>query len=145
MEPVIEWEQKFSVGIEEIDEQHKKLFEIINDVFDGIAVGSDSSVLNHAFEQVIDYTKYHFATEERYLDQMHYPDAAEHKAQHQKLLEETLKLQEEFTEGAPSVSLELVDFLTEWLQKHILLHDKKYAPFIQDKIESEALPNTYAF
>jgi hemerythrin-like metal-binding protein len=129
MPGVFEWNDKFSVGIPEIDEQHKKLFEIISTVFDGIAERNDRELLKTAFDKILDYTKYHFATEEGYFVKFNYPDAVEHKQQHAKLIEETLALKEQYGEGSLGVNLELIDFLTHWLQRHILLHDKKYAPF----------------
>jgi hemerythrin len=67
MPGVFEWNDKFSVGIPEIDEQHKKLFEIISTVFDGIAERNDRELLKTAFDKILDYTKYHFATEEGYF------------------------------------------------------------------------------
>lgn len=129
MTDVFEWSDKFSVGIAEIDEQHKKLFEIIGTVFEGIAERNDRELLKTAFDKILDYTKYHFKTEESYFAKFQYPDAEAHKKQHAKLIEETLALKAEYGEGSLGVNLELIDFLTNWLQRHILLHDKKYAPF----------------
>ncbi len=136
MSDVISWDEKFSVGIPEIDEQHKKLFQIIENVFDGFTAGAEieKEMLKTAFDKVLDYTRFHFATEERYFDLYNYPDAKNHKARHAKLIEETVALRRQYTEGAPGVTFELLDFLTSWLQKHILLHDKHYAPFLKSKI-----------
>ncbi len=131
----IEWDEKFSVGIKEIDDQHKELFRIVNTVFAGIAGRDDRAMLKKAFDKVLEYTRYHFATEERYFDKFKYPDAAEHKKQHAKLIEETIALQKQHAEGAPGVGIELIEFLTSWLQRHILMHDQKYAPFLKPKIK----------
>ncbi|MCB9800041.1 MAG: hemerythrin family protein [Candidatus Omnitrophica bacterium] len=136
MSGIIEWDERFSVGIEEIDNQHKKLFAIIDSMFDGIAEQDNKEMLRVAFDKVLDYTRYHFATEESYFEKFNYPDAEEHKKQHAKLIEETLELQKEYCEGAPGMTLELIDFLTHWLQQHILLHDKKYAPFVNHPLKS---------
>ena len=134
MPGIIQWDERFSVGIKEIDDQHKQLFKIIDTVFDGFTGNGEdeNQLLKTAFDKVLDYTRYHFTTEERYFEKFHYPDAAEHKKQHALLLEETLNLKRQYTEGAPAVTFELIDFLTSWLQKHILLHDKKYAPYIKN-------------
>ncbi len=129
MSGIIEWDEKFSVGIQEIDNQHKKLFHIIDTVFEGVAERCDREMLERAFDEVLDYTRYHFSTEESYFEKYHYPDAEEHKKQHAKLIKETLELKREYMDGAPGVTLELIDFLTRWLQQHILHHDKKYVPF----------------
>ncbi|MBP9866109.1 MAG: hemerythrin family protein [Candidatus Omnitrophica bacterium] len=133
MPGIFEWDEKFSVGITEIDEQHKKLFQIISTVFDGIAERNDRELLKTAFDKILDYTKYHFETEERYFEEFKYPDAEAHKEQHAKLIKETLALKDQYAEGSLGVNLELIDFLTHWLQRHILLHDKKYAPFCAKK------------
>lgn len=137
MSDLIKWDEKFSVGIPEIDQQHQKLFQIIDAVFDGFTAGGEKEkkALAEAFDKVLDYTRYHFATEERYFEEFHYPDAEEHKKQHARLLRETLAMKKQYTEDPSStITFELVDFLTLWLQKHILLHDKKYAPFVRPKI-----------
>ena len=136
MSGIIEWDERFSVGIKEIDNQHKKLFKIISTVFDGLAGHENREMLKNAFDKVLDYTRYHFAAEEKYFKKFKYPDAEEHKKQHAKLLEETLALKSEYVEGAPGVTLELIDFLTRWLQHHILLHDKQYAPFLKRKMKT---------
>ena len=137
MSGIIEWDARFSVGIKEIDDQHKKLFSIINTVFDGIAEANDTEMLKRAFDRILEYTRFHFETEEGYFDKYRYPDAEEHKAQHRALLEQTLELKSQYTEGAPGVTLELIDFLTRWLQQHILLHDKHYAPFLQTQLKKK--------
>lgn len=135
MSGIFTWDERFSVGIEEIDDQHKKLFEIIDTVFEGVAEREDRKRLEEAFDKIIEYTRYHFATEERFFEIFHYPDAEEHKKRHAELLKQTLALKEEHCNGAPGISLELIDFLSQWLQKHILLHDKEYAPFLKEKLE----------
>lgn len=128
---LVEWDEKFSVGIREIDAQHKKLFRIINSVFEGITENRTHEVVKAALDDIIDYTRYHFSTEERLFEKYKYPDAEQHKKQHMDLLEQVTNLQSQFAEDAPGVSVELLDLLTRWLQEHILHHDQHYAPFLK--------------
>lgn len=127
----VEWDEKYSVGNEEIDRQHKKLFEIINGLFEGIKKREGKESLQKALQSLIEYTQDHFATEESYFEKTNYPDTERHKQIHKELVEKVGKIGKEIEKGTAGISIEFLDFLVSWLQNHILLTDKKFAPFLK--------------
>jgi hemerythrin len=129
MHKLVEWTKEFSVGVPEIDEQHKKLFEIINSFFDGLKSGHSQKSMVTAFDEVVSYTKYHFEAEERYMDESQYADRQNHKRVHKQLILRIEEFQKDFEHQKNGISLDFLQFLAQWLPDHILFHDKQYAPF----------------
>ncbi len=127
------WSDKYSVNIKEIDEQHKKLVDMLNELHDSMKAGKGKEVLGSIFTGLIQYVGTHFATEERLMSSNAYPEYAAHKAEHTKLTQKALELQKNFQEGVPVLTVELMNFLKDWLQTHILGTDKKYGPFLNSK------------
>jgi hemerythrin len=130
---LFEWSDKYSVNIKEIDEQHKKLIGIINDLHDAMSKGKSNDVLSHVLQDLIDYTRLHFAREERIMSMHGYTDYAAHKAVHEDLVRQVTKFDKEFREEKFGLSIQMMNFLKDWLSKHILETDKKYSPFLNSK------------
>ena len=130
---LFEWDQKYSVNVREIDQQHMKLFELINELHEAMRVGQGREVMSQTLQGLVDYTKYHFSTEERYMTLYGYPEYANHKSEHRVFVDKVLEFQREFESGSLLLSLEVMDFLKNWLSRHILVNDKKYAPLFNDK------------
>ncbi|HKL41226.1 MAG TPA: bacteriohemerythrin [Clostridia bacterium] len=130
---MIKWNEKFSVGYKVFDEQHIKLIEILNDVEFLI---KDKSIhndllydrLNVLFSELVDYTVYHFETEEKVFDQKSYPLAEEHKELHRIFVENVKEKLSGFKLGKDErkVALEIYNMLLDWLMNHIVGSDKKY-------------------
>lgn len=129
----IEWKDNFSVGIVSIDNHHRKLIDFINDLHDAIASDKTQETLGLIIENIISYTVHHFSYEEELFDKYGYEDTSAHKAKHKELIQDTLKLQEQFKSGKVEISIQILDFLTDWLNKHILETDKQYTPFLKSK------------
>jgi hemerythrin-like metal-binding protein len=130
--PFMTWNDKLSVGIAVIDEDHKKLVAMINELYDGIREGHGREALGGIFDRLIDYTRYHFAREEKLFDETAYSGAKKHKKEHGDLIRVVLKAREEFQSSqviAPS--LEMMGVLKDWLFDHILGSDQKYAPYLK--------------
>jgi hemerythrin len=130
---LINWDDSFSVNVVEIDGQHQKLVGMINDLHDAMKQGRGKDVLDKIINGLIDYTGYHFRTEEKYFDQFGYPDANSHKEEHMDFTKNVSDFKEGFTAGKIGLSMEVMDFLTNWLQNHIKIVDKKYGPFFNEK------------
>ena len=128
----ITWTDEISVN-DEIDAQHKKLFDIVNELHASVTVGAERSTLANIFNELIDYTIYHFQTEERYFVDLAYPDAQAHKKEHDDLTEQVVKLQSQFAEGDLVISFELLDFLYDWLMKHTSDSDIKFRRFLEGR------------
>ncbi|OCC14532.1 Methyl-accepting chemotaxis protein [Dissulfuribacter thermophilus] len=129
----IEWGPKFSVDIKEIDDQHKKLVSMVNTLHRAFKEGTDHEVIASILSGLIDYTVYHFGTEEKYFDEFGYPEAELHKKVHNDLTRKVLAFKEKFDEGKATVSIELLKFLKDWLTNHICITDKKYVPYLKEK------------
>lgn len=127
------WEDRFSVGIAEIDMQHQKLVQMLNELYDAMKAGKGNDVLGKVLNGMIQYTASHFATEERYMKLHGYPDFAVHKKEHDSLTQQVLELQEQFKAGQPVLSMKVGTFLKGWLVNHISGTDMGYSPFLRAK------------
>ena len=83
--PLMEWNDKLSVGVAQFDNEHKKLVAMVNELFDAVQGGHGKEALGKILDGLIAYTKTHFANEERYFQQHGYADYAQHKAEHDAL------------------------------------------------------------
>lgn len=126
MKPLVEWSEDLSVGIEEIDEQHKILVDLINRMHQAIHQRRGSEVVGSILEELGSYTKLHFTVEESLMRILNYPDYEAHKVQHDKLIEHMRELQEKVVSGRAAIGFELMHFLKVWLTKHILEDDRAY-------------------
>ncbi len=120
------WEDKYSVGVEEIDNQHKHLFEIVNEIFDGMGKGMTEEKLLKIISALVEYKKGHFETEEKYFVKFNYENTGEHVKQHHYFdsrIEEIIKKHQGDVDG---LAFELVDFIEDWLIVHLMEADQKY-------------------
>lgn len=127
------WNDTFSVNIKQIDEQHKKLVNILNNLHDAMKSGKGSQVLSNVFAELIRYAGEHFTTEEKLMTAYNYPEYSSHKLIHNGLTQKVVEFQKNFQQGQKALSMEVMDFLKNWLQNHILGTDKKYGPFLNSK------------
>ena len=128
---LLDWKNEYSVDIQSIDKQHQKLFGMINELHDAMKSGAGAKVVPVILNDLISYTGSHFAEEERSMRQAGYPDYVSHKAEHDKLTSEVVKLVKNMESGGIVLSVEVLSFLQEWLQGHILTIDKKYSPHMR--------------
>lgn len=135
--PFLIWKPEYSVNIERIDAQHKHLVSLLKRLHEAIAEDSKYRVKHDAvgdiLGELIDYTKYHFSTEESLLRAYQYPHYENHRKQHNDLKEQVYQLQEDFILGSATVSYEMLTFLNEWVENHILGSDKQFSDFLNAK------------
>ncbi len=125
------WDDSFSVNVREIDLQHQKLMGMINDFYDH--VGKDSGkALRTLLDSLVEYTNYHFTTEEKYFDKFAYPDTANHKEMHRQFTEKVLDVRNRINQGKLVVSFEITTLLKDWLAHHIKVIDKAYSKYFND-------------
>ncbi len=130
-EPLFVWSETYSVGVTEVDRQHKILIQLINDLHQGIADNNGEHAIKKSLEALVQYTVSHFAFEEEMFDHTNYPDVVAHKAKHEKLLGQVTGFVRRVESGADeTVYNELLSFLTDWLVNHIQGSDKQYAPHL---------------
>jgi hemerythrin len=125
------WTNEMGVGVVALDDDHKKLIGIINQLHFEMEEGHDKKVLGAVLDQLVDYSKSHFAREESLLFQADYPDAPGHKMEHERFIREITALRERFSNAPPAtLDAELMGFLRNWLDTHVEGADKKYGPFL---------------
>jgi methyl-accepting chemotaxis protein len=130
---LMDWNDSFTVDIQEIDNQHKRLIDLINQVYKGMMMQEGKEVLGKALESLVDYTKTHFGYEERMFKQHGYPDTQSHIAKHEKLVGQVMDFYNKFQSGEADVDNELLKFLKDWLVSHIMGTDKEYSAFFNSK------------
>ena len=118
-----------SVYIEEIDEQHKKLIEHLNNLFSAMIDGKAQKIINDTVDELIDYADYHFKTEEKYFEVHNYPVAQQHIIQQSFFKDEILQFKKAILDGKSTVPMDVFNFLKDWLTEHIMQSDKKYAKY----------------
>ncbi|MDR2032058.1 MAG: bacteriohemerythrin [Azoarcus sp.] len=125
----LQWSDKYSVGIPEIDEQHKALFDLIDKIHGAILEHKGTAACVEVLDELVDYTRVHFALEQSLMHMGEYPDYEAHCVLHRELVAEVESMQGKIHSGSAAISFELLHFLRNWLAKHILGEDKKYAEF----------------
>jgi hemerythrin-like metal-binding protein len=131
--PQMQWTDELSVNIQTIDDQHKKLIGLINNLYTAMKVGQGKSVLDQVLTEMTDYAAYHFKTEKDLFERYQYPETMQHLQEHNEYAKTINGLKEKHEKGQLTASIETMLFLREWLSKHILETDKKYVPFLKDK------------
>ena len=129
----IQWDEKYSVGVRELDNQHKQLVSLLSELYDAMQAQKANEVLGRILNQLVGYTKAHFATEEKYMAQYGYPDLAAQKKEHEAFTKKVIDFKESFDAGRTSLSVSLTSFVKDWLFSHIGGSDKKYGPFLNSK------------
>ena len=128
--PFIEWNEKYSVHIEEIDSQHKKIFSIINRLHDAMKARKGKEVIGNLLGELVDYTYYHFATEEKYFRLCNYPHFDVHKSEHDLMRSLVADLKRKFDANTEMIIIEVMELLKDWLSDHVLGSDQKYGSFL---------------
>jgi hemerythrin len=129
---LISWKESLNVGIKDIDEQHKKLVGLINKLFDAMSHGKSNEIMNAVFSDLSKYVTNHFATEEKLMRKYGYDDYDYHKQEHKFFIDKLNELKEKFSNGNVAISLEVLNFLKDWLLKHIIGTDRKYIPLFKE-------------
>ena len=128
--PIMEWTDKLSVKINSIDDEHKKLVALINKLSDAMSQGQGHKALDDILIELVDYTNYHFKYEEDALQKHNYPGFAKHKKMHQEFANKIGETKTQYENGSISLSIPIMNFLTSWLQNHIMKVDAEYSAFL---------------
>lgn len=126
----INWSDKLSVGVQQMDMQHKRLVELINELYEAMNSGKGNDVLEGVLNGLITYTKTHFKAEEQLMQQYGYPNFPGHKKLHDELTSRVVELNEKIKSGQVVTAVSVGNFLKDWLQNHIMIEDMKYGQFI---------------
>ncbi|HEX2926103.1 MAG TPA: bacteriohemerythrin [Ruminiclostridium sp.] len=129
----ITWTSNYNTGISQIDLQHMKLVAIINDLHEAMKAGKAKEIMAGIVKELSNYTVTHFSFEEKIMTQHKYTSYLTHKNEHEGFVSKIDDFQKKVENGQSSVSIEILNFLKDWLLKHILVCDKQYIPFFQEK------------
>ncbi len=127
------WDDKYSVGVRELDNQHKTLVQLLNELFEAMQEKRSNEVLGNIIFKLINYTKTHFASEESYMQRYDYPELEAQKKEHAEFTQKVLAFKSDFDAGRVALSVSITSFLKDWLVSHISGSDKKYGPFLNSK------------
>ncbi|MDR1301418.1 MAG: bacteriohemerythrin [Treponema sp.] len=127
---LVEWDDRYLVGISFIDEQHKELINLTNMLYAGCLEGNATAYFMQTIHGTVDYVKYHFSAEEKLLESVNYPDIVNHKREHEGFVKNIFEQVKSFEAGKKFVPNEFVRYLKDWILTHIALTDKKYAQYI---------------
>jgi hemerythrin len=127
------WNQNYSVGHPAIDEQHKQLFQMADDLHAAMLEGRGKEALAGLFSRLVTYTRYHFSTEEGIMRENGYPGYVLHHMEHEKLTQQVLDLQRKVASGRAAVTMEIMQFLSDWLRNHIQISDQKVSAHIRKR------------
>lgn len=125
------WDKSLSMGINDIDDQHKHFIGIINQAYQS-HFEKDKSVMKNILNDLIEYARIHFSTEEEYFKKWDYPYTEEHMKEHEKLLLKVLKFEDKFESGKCDCD-EFLKFLKDWLENHLMTYDIKYSKYFKEK------------
>ena len=127
MKEFIEWNDNMSVGNPAIDRDHKMLVQYVNEMHAAMATGKGKDLLGVILGKLVKYTQEHFGREEIIWKAGHYVDFNKHKQQHVDLLHTVADFKKKFDSGSVALTLDVMNFLRDWLTNHILKSDKEAA------------------
>jgi hemerythrin len=138
---LVEWDDKYSVGIQLIDDQHKELVTLTNTLYRGCRTGVETAktYFMGAIHGAVEYVKYHFAVEEKLMEGFDYPILDAHKREHREFIRKIFQDVKSFQEGKKFVPNTFVRYLKDWILSHIAVMDKKYMEYIQEKVPRPVL------
>jgi hemerythrin len=126
----IVWDEILSVGVDEIDEDHRKLVNIFNILNHSVMAEESSDYLAATLAELINCTVWHFSHEERLMLKHRYEGIEEHKAEHRELIKSAKELQQEILQADKPVVDEHIEFLERWLTEHILTADLRLGSYL---------------
>ena len=131
----VEWEDKYKIGIKEVDEQHMNLVKIINDLYDGLSSGKvdRTATFKSVAKKAVEYVKNHFTTEEKYMIQYEYSGLENQKKRHTEFIYKLLSSVKSYEQGKSLAPSQFLFFLKDWWLNHVGVEDKKFGQFLQNK------------
>jgi len=132
---LVVWSEKYATGIELIDTQHKELVKLTNELYKACLDGREAvqSVFKDALSHMVDYVRFHFTAELELLARINYPHYAEHKKQHDELVQKILDASKTYSGGKKFIANKFVRTLRDWVFGHIAIFDQEYAAYVAEQ------------
>jgi len=132
MEEII-WKDEYSVGVDQMDEQHKKIIAMINRLIREQKVVTEAETIAKLLTDMTDYTREHFRAEEYLMSEYGYPRKDHQVKRHQEFIKKTMEFCSASNVGPNILSVALLEYLSTWLVDHILTEDMQYKAFFEEK------------
>jgi hemerythrin-like metal-binding protein len=132
----IKWVNDYSIGVDSIDNQHKRLVSMINQLQKSIPSGIVNQEMGLVLKSLVDYTKYHFAEEEKLMEQIHFSELERHRQLHIDLTAQVTGIIVGLKKGKEQTVFELIEFLKNWLIDHIIKEDRKIGEAVATKVKT---------
>jgi len=127
---LVTWDQSYGVSVSRLDEQHQKLFSLINSLHEAMRQGKGQEVVQDTVRELAAYTATHFRAEEELLRKAGYPGLVAHEAEHQKYVAKVNQFAEDLKAGRNASSISVLGFLKDWLAEHILRTDRSSSAYL---------------
>jgi len=124
---MLKWSEEYFLNQPQIDREHQGLFKLLNDFYQGLANGSSKEKLGGLIEGLLNYTKVHFSNEEEYMRSIQFPGLEKHQKKHREFIEKASEFHEKHNSGKLLLSIEVTNFIKDWITNHIKTEDKQYA------------------
>ena len=121
------WSQTYSVGVDQLDDDHRKLLEMINRLHQAMSTGQSKDMIVPLIKDLKSYTITHFKNEENYMEKIGHPGLMEQRKQHAIFINKIQEFETELNKGQMTLAIKVMPFLNDWLLMHIMDKDKKYA------------------
>jgi hemerythrin len=124
---LVTWDQSYSVKVKRCDDDHQRLFHVMNALYEAMRLGKGRSVIGQIVGELSDYTQTHFQAEEALMERANYPGLAGHRVEHQRFVGRVAEFQKDLDAGTGGNSVAVLEFLKDWLVKHIKKLDQGYS------------------
>jgi hemerythrin-like metal-binding protein len=130
--PILEWNDSLNINVRDIDAQHRGLVSMANRLHDGMTSEQPAAMLRDILDEMGQYAVEHFGTEERYMEAHGYPERAAHMAEHRDFADKARRMTEDCASGKCALSMDILNFLCNWLVTHIHGTDKALGAFLNE-------------
>lgn len=129
---MIDWKDDYSINVAEVDSQHKEMVDIVNQIHEAAMSGEDMDTLNKILNHLLEYTRFHFKTEEKLMLEHDYFNYASHKREHNELIQQLETTVRNISEGSVLQFSAISDFdiADDWMMTHLLGSDKALGAFL---------------
>jgi hemerythrin len=131
MTDILHWDDSLALGVAEIDDDHRKLIGLLNELAVNISEQSAWDALEQVLTNLINYTAWHFRHEERLMQTYRFPGYLAHKREHAALIQEVTAFQNKFMAGEQDMTMDVVNLLKDWVLHHVMQTDRTMAEFLE--------------
>jgi hemerythrin-like metal-binding protein len=125
------WTPAYAVGVPSIDAEHVRLFALAANMHRAMLEGKGKAILENLLAQLVDYTCYHFAREERLMERVRYPGSLPHRREHEDLRSSVQAKRARAASGEVTMTIEVMQFLMDWVKRHIVESDRRIGDYLE--------------